>query len=215
MKKQPEKMVLPTQQRSIKSKEKILAAAESVFVQKGLHGARIDEISQLACVNKQRIYAYFGSKKKLYRQVLLKVYSLAATNEKIINLTEDDIPNMTLTIIESFFDFHQRHPQFWRLLAWENLYGGQSLKNEDWKSIRTSYICHIQKLYEAGQNKNCFNKSIDFSTYILTIFSVTYFYYSNQLTISHLLNLKLETKTVRQKIAEQLNEILTFNTSVQ
>lgn len=209
MKKQTKKLILPRQQRSIKSKEKILAAAESIFSHKGLHGARIDEISQLASVNKQRIYAYFGSKKKLYRQVLLKAYSLAATNEKIIFLTEKDIPNMTLIIIESFFDFHQQHPRFWRLLAWENLNGGKNLRNEDWKSIRSSYIHHIQKIYETGKNKGYFDKNIDFSTYILTIFSVTYFYYSNQLTISHLLNLDLETKTVRQKIAKQLNKILT------
>lgn len=201
-------IILPTQQRAVKSKESILDAAETVFSQKGLHGARIDEIASLASVNKQRIYAYFGSKKNLYHQVLLKVYSLAASSEKILELTENDIPNMTLVIIDNFFDFHQNNPHFWRLLAWENLNGGKSLKKEDWKKIRSSYISHIQNLYEMGQQKGFFKKSLDFSTYILTIFSITYFYYSNQLTISHLLNLDFETNLVRQKISKQLNEIL-------
>ena len=207
MKRKNKAIILPVQQRSVKSKENILAAAETVFAQKGLHGARIDEISQLANVNKQRIYAYFGSKKKLYRQVLLKVYSLASTNEKILSLTEKDVPDMTLLIIESFFDFHQKNPQFWRLLAWENLNGGKSLNTDDWQKIRSSYIAHIQKLYQIGQQKGHFNKNLDFSTYILTIFSVTYFYYSNQLTISHLLNLDLESKTMRQQITQQINSI--------
>jgi TetR/AcrR family transcriptional regulator len=209
IRKKEKNVILPTQQRAVKSKESILGAAETVFSQKGLHGARIDEIATIASVNKQRIYAYFGSKKSLYHQVLLKVYSLAASSEKILALSEKDIPNMTLLIIENFFDFHQNNPQFWRLLAWENLNGGKSLKNEDWQKIRSSYIYHIQKLYEIGQQKGSFKKGLDFSTYILTIFSVTYFYYSNQLTISHLLNLDLETKTIRQKIGKQLNEILT------
>jgi AcrR family transcriptional regulator len=208
-KKTIKKMVLPTQERSIKSRDDILAAAENVFAQKGFHGARIDEIAKLASVNKQRIYAYFGSKKYLYRQVLLKVYSLAATNEKILSLNQDDIPSMTGMIVESFFDYHRRHPQFWRLLAWENLNGGKSLKNEDWTTIRSFYIYHIQELYEIGKKKGYFNANLDFSTYILTIFSITYFYYSNQLTISHLLNLDLDAATVRQKITEQLISILT------
>jgi AcrR family transcriptional regulator len=209
MKKIDENIILPTQQRAVKSKESILEAAETIFSQKGLHGARIDEIASIADVNKQRIYAYFGSKKNLYRQVLLKVYSLAATNEKIISLTEKDIPDMTLKIVESFFDFHNRHPQFWRLLAWENLNGGKSLNNEDWKTIRSSYISHIQKLFEIGQEKEYLNKNIDFSTYILMIFSITYFYFSNQLTISHLLNLDLKNKMIKQKITEQLFALLT------
>jgi len=209
VKKETEKLILPVQQRAVKSKESILDAAETIFSQKGLHGARIDEIATIASVNKQRIYAYFGSKKNLYHQVLLQVYSLAASSEKILALTEKDIPNMTLTIIENFFDFHQNNPHFWRLLAWENLNGGKSLKKEDWQQIRSSYISHIQMLYEAGQQKGFFKKSIDFSTYILAIFSITYFYYSNQLTISHLLNFNLETKLVRQKLSEQVTEILT------
>lgn len=209
MNKIEENIVLPTQQRAVKSKENILEAAEEIFSLKGLHGARIDEIASIASVNKQRIYAYFGSKKNLYHQVLLKVYSLAASNEKILALTENDIPNMTLGIIESFFDFHQHNPNFWRLLAWENLNGGKSLKKEDWQKIRSSYISHIQDLYKIGQQKRFFKKDIDFSTYILTIFSITYFYYSNQLTISHLLNLDFETSMLRQKIAKQLNKILT------
>jgi len=209
VKKETEKLILPVQERAVKSKEKILSAAETVFSQKGLHGARIDEIAQISKVNKQRIYAYFGSKKGLYREILMKVYSLAATNEKILSLSEEAIPKMTRIIIESFFDFHEHNPQFWRLLAWENLNGGKSLKREDWQKIRSSYIFHIQNLYELGQQKGFFKKNIDFSTYILAIFSITYFYYSNQLTISHLLNFNLETKLVRQKISEQVTEILT------
>ncbi|MEN6387031.1 MAG: TetR family transcriptional regulator [Phycisphaerales bacterium] len=211
MKKQNEKMKIPVQERAVKSREKILSSAQRVFSQKGLHGARIDEIARLANINKQRIYAYFSSKKNLYHQVLIAVYSLAASNEKIIALREEDIPRMTFKIIESFLDFHQKHPEFWRLLAWENLNGGKSLKNEDWKAIRSSYVDHIKNLFEIGKNQGFVNVNVDFSTYILTIFSITYFYFSNQLTISHLLNLDLESITIRQQIAQQLNSMFAQN----
>jgi AcrR family transcriptional regulator len=203
------KTVKPKQQRSIQSKEKILKAAEKIFAQKGLHGSRIDGIAKLSKVNKQRIYAYFGSKAKLYRQVLLNVYSQAANNERLTSLTEKDIPDMTAIILKAFFEFHEKHPFFWQLLAWENLNGGKSLSNQDWNNIQTSYITHLKNLYEKGQQKKIFRTDIEFGTYLLTLFSFTYFYHSNQVTISHLLNLKLKSTPIKEKITLQINHLIT------
>ena len=45
-------------------KEKILQAAEESFAEKGLYGARVDEIAALSTVNKRMIYEYFGNKEK-------------------------------------------------------------------------------------------------------------------------------------------------------
>lgn len=200
--------VRPKQERSIISRQKILDAAETVFSEKGLHGARIDEIAKLSNVNKQRIYAYFGSKDSLYRQVLLNVYSLAAKNEKIMAMTENDIPNMTMITLKAFFDFHEKHPEFWRLLAWENLSKGENLTKTDWNNIKTAYIDYLEKLYAKGQEKGLFKKEINFSTYLMMIFAATYFYFSNQTTISHLLNLQLANRKLRKKIADQINQTI-------
>jgi len=200
--------ILPKQQRSIASKKKILESAEMVFSQKGLHGARIDEIAKLASINKQRIYAYFGSKKQLYRHVLLKIYSQAAENHKILELSEDDAPVLTRKILEAFFDFHENYPLFWRLLTWENLNGTKTLNASDWENIQSSYVNHIKKLYLNGQNSGLICRKIDFGSYLLLVFSVTYFYYSNQMTISNLLNLKLDNKKIKDTIANQIDFII-------
>jgi TetR/AcrR family transcriptional regulator len=48
----------------------ILAAAEQVFAQAGLAGARTDLIAAQAGVNKALLYYYFQSKEKLYQAVL-------------------------------------------------------------------------------------------------------------------------------------------------
>ena len=116
----------------------------------------------------------------------------AAENEKLIKLTENDIPKMTKSIIVSFFEFHKKNPLFWRLLAWENLNGGKSLSDQNWKKIESNYIEHLRGLYEIGQKKRLFNQKILFSTYIISIFAITFFYYSNQITISHLLSLDIK-----------------------
>lgn len=203
------KTIRPRQLRAIRSKESILAAAGEVFAEKGLAGARIDAIARAAGVNKQRIYAYFGSKEALYREVLLKVYGAAAANEALMGLGAADIPRMTGVILNTFFDFHARHPQFWRLLSWENLNGGQSLSAEDWKALRSVYIQHLRELYATGQENGVFRAEISFEAYLLTIFSLTYFYFSNQTTISQLMNLSLQSSQVQQRLAEEINQILT------
>ena len=59
------------QQRAIETRNKILAAAVSVFAAKGLNGATVDDIAAAAGVNKQRLYAYFGSKQGLFDAALL------------------------------------------------------------------------------------------------------------------------------------------------
>lgn len=203
-------LVAPKQERSRKTKENILATAEEIFAQKGLHGARIDEIANLATVNKQRIYAYFGSKQDLYRQVLLSGYSQAASDQRIASLSEEDIPHLTSRLLDMFFNFHKNHPRFWRLLAWENLNGGKSLRKSDWAGIRGSYIEHLKSLYLTAQKQGCFRKEIHFSSYLVMVFSVTYFYYSNQITMSHLLEFNLSNKRSQKKLGQDLGIILDF-----
>ena len=52
------------------SETKILAAAEKVFAEKGLKGARVKEIAELSGVNPAMISYYFGGKENLYRTVI-------------------------------------------------------------------------------------------------------------------------------------------------
>lgn len=205
-------LAIPKQERSIETKAKIFSTALKIFAQNGPHGSRVDQIAVKSGVNKQRIYAYFGSKKNLYREILIDAYTQAATNKQLTELGEKDIDRMTEVIISAFFEFHQSHPLFWRLLSWENLNGGSSLSLSDWSNIRNSYIRHIESLYHLGQSKEIFRKDIDFDTYILAIFSFTYFYFSNQLTISHLLNCRLKAKSVRHIFEVQLHSLLARGT---
>lgn len=202
----------PKQERSRLSKNKILESAIEIFAQKGPAGTRVDEIEAKAGVNKQRIYAYFGSKDNLYRQVLLKVYAQATENERLLKLSEKNIPEMTKTIINSFFEFHQQNPLFWRLLAWENLNGGKSLSDDDWKTIESNYIEHLRKLYKTGQGKGLFDKKILFSTYLISIFAITFFYYSNQLTISNLLSLDMEKTDFQSRFINEVQRLFVRTT---
>lgn len=200
--------VEPKQKRGKETKKKILEVATEVFAEKGLEGTRIDEIVARSQVNKERIYAYYGSKKKLYQEVLLANYMEIANSNILMDLDESSIPRLNEIVIDGFIQFHEKHPTFWRLLSWENLSNGENLSQEQWEGLRSAYIEHLKMLYETGQEKGYFRKDINFNTYIFTVFSITYFYFSNQITISHLLGVDFKSAKVKQQIQNELIHIM-------
>ncbi len=62
-----------TQSSDTDSRARILRSATEVFAGRGKHGARMEEIASRAGVNKALVYYYYGSREKLYRQVLKSV----------------------------------------------------------------------------------------------------------------------------------------------
>ncbi len=200
--------VEPRQKRSRGTRNRIFRAASGVFASRGFEGARIEDIARRAGVNRQRIYAYFGCKRDLYRAVLIHAYSEVAEFRGLQDLSEADLPGMTARIIDLFFEIHERKPQFWRLLCWENLNGGRSLSEEDWQRIRGSYIHHLAELYQAGQRRGVFRHDVDFTTYLLMLFATTYFCFSNRITISKLLALELGRGEVRHRVEEQFSRVM-------
>ncbi len=53
---------------------KILQAAKKVFVRKGLHGARMQEIADEAGINKALLHYYFRSKEKLFQAIFQEAF---------------------------------------------------------------------------------------------------------------------------------------------
>jgi len=110
----------PRHHDSVATREAILEAAERIFGDEGLAGARTDAIAAAAGVNKALLYYYFGSKEGLYRAVL-EVY-LADFNRQALELlsSEGSARSLLLRYINLHFDFigaHRHHgPLFQRML---------------------------------------------------------------------------------------------------
>jgi len=81
---------------------KILEAARQVFHQKGFNGARMQEIADLAGMNKALLHYYFRSKERLFETVFNETFSQIASKISEIFFSE-----MTLmTMIEIFINFY-------------------------------------------------------------------------------------------------------------
>jgi AcrR family transcriptional regulator len=63
----------------------ILEIAAQEFADKGLAGARVDEIAEKINASKRMIYYYFGGKEQLYRAVLEQAYAQIRARESAAN----------------------------------------------------------------------------------------------------------------------------------
>jgi TetR/AcrR family transcriptional regulator len=68
-------MVKPSGQAETDTKQRILDAADEIFVRRGIDGARMQEIADHAGVNKALLHYYFRSKANLARAVWLRIAS--------------------------------------------------------------------------------------------------------------------------------------------
>ena len=176
------------QQRAIETRKKILAAAVSVFAAKGLNGATVDDIAAAAGVNKQRLYAYFGSKQGLFDAALLHVFEeVELFSRKTVREAEAHPEKLTEILLRGFFRVHAAHPAFWRLLSWANLEGMESVTKLD--EARKNENDALRRIYDDAVRQGVL-KSERFETYLFVLLSVSYFRYSNRRTWNRTLNLK-------------------------
>lgn len=190
------------QQRAIETRKKILAAAVSIFARKGLNGATVDDIAAAAGVNKQRLYAYYGSKQGMFDAALLHVFEqVELFSAKTIQQANSHPDKLTKILLRGFIRVHAAHPVFWRLLSWANLEGmecvpklNQARKNENEALLR---------IYEKAIRLGLL-KAVRFETYLFTLLAVSYFCYSNRLTWTQTLNLKLSDRKWEKQLCEEM-----------
>lgn len=186
-----------TQQRAARSA--ILAAARSEFSCKGLAGARVNEIAALAGVNKQLIYYYFGSKNDLYRAALETVYTEIRSLERGLNL-EGMKPVEAMTALIGFsFDYLASHPDFIGLLNHENARGAGHVRASPAIRVTNSPLIEmIGKTLRRGVAAKAFRRGIDPVELYISVAGMSYFFFSNRLTLSSIFARDLAAKEVVQ-----------------
>lgn len=96
---------------------RLLEAARREFAAHGLAGARVDRIAREAGANKERIYAYFGSKEKLYDIVLETALQQIRAATPLEIADGENVGDF----VRRVFDFHRRDPSLMRIFMWESL----------------------------------------------------------------------------------------------
>lgn len=91
------------------TEDKILLAAQKVFIEKGMDGARMQEIANEAGINKALLHYYFRTKQKLFEAIFKMVFSQIFPN--LMELVNADLPidEKLGKFIDQYISLLQKH----------------------------------------------------------------------------------------------------------
>jgi AcrR family transcriptional regulator len=177
-----------------RTKANILEVAAAEFGEKGLAGARIDEIAALTKTSKRMIYYYFGNKEGLYLAVLEESYKKVRDIEAELHL-QDLEPEQALRRLVAFtFDHHLSHENYIRLVMSENINRGQYIaQSKNIQELNVPAIAAIRHLYQRGVKARVFRPGLDAVDIHASISALSFFNVSNRHTFGVIF--KLDTRS--------------------
>ena len=90
--------------------QKIMDAARTVFLRKGMDGARMQEIADEAGINKALLHYYFRNKEKLFQAILHETFRKAFPDVMGIMDSEMEFEKKIEAFIDKYFDILQQNP---------------------------------------------------------------------------------------------------------
>ncbi|WDF74005.1 TetR/AcrR family transcriptional regulator [Novosphingobium sp. KACC 22771] len=168
---------------ALRTREDILEVAGHEFSEKGLAGARIDEIAEKTQTSKRMIYYHFGSKDGLYQAVLQRAYETIRNQEQAARF-EDLSPEQALrAIIGHNFDYHFEHPDFVRLVMNENVHKGDHIAQiPGMRERNRTVIAALGAILKKGVDQGVFRDGIDPVDLHMTISALSFYNVSNRYT---------------------------------
>ncbi len=168
-----------------RSQNTILAAARDEFAEFGLGGARMDRIAERAGLNKRLIYYYFEDKEKLFESVLEQAYLHIREAERALRLQDLQPADAVRRLVEFTWNYYLENPEFLTLLNSANLHRARHLQGSDRvREMNSPLIAMLGEIVERGRKDGSFRGGIDPVQLYVSIAALSYFYLSNNHTLS-------------------------------
>jgi AcrR family transcriptional regulator len=185
----------------------ILAVATHEFSDKGLSGARIDEIAERTHTSKRMIYYYYGSKEGLYRAVLEACYRRIRSVEDSVDL-ETKPPLEALAELVGFtFDHHNQNEDFIRLVMVENIHRGANIASLP-ADINESAIGKLSDICRRGIAGRVIRADIDPLDLHMSISALCFFNVSNRHTFSTIFKADMTSAAATGKRRQQVTDLI-------
>lgn len=183
-----------------KTRENILQAAITEFVQQGLSGARVDAIAERTATSKRMIYYYFGSKEQLYVEVLSKLYGDIRSTERRLHLDELPPPDAIRRLVEFTFDHHDRNSDFVRIVSIENIHYGEYVKQSpEIRRMSNVVLLTLGETLKRGEKEGLFREGLDTLDVHMLISSFCFYRVSNRHTFGEIFQIDLPDEQVKQR----------------
>ena len=200
----------PTRTRAAEeTRRDILDAAVAEFSEKGLAGARVDDIAARTRTTKRMIYYYFGSKEHLYAAVLERLYGGMRDAERDLRLDGLRPAEALQRIVEVTFDHHAAHPVFVRLVSTENINEARFVAASP--TIRTrnaTIIGMLEPILEQGMREGTFRPGLGALDVHMLINGFCFYRVSNRHTLRAIFGLDLESPAVIARQRRMIGEVV-------
>lgn len=148
----------------------ILNAAKDVFIKKGFYGARMQEIADLADINKAMLHYYFKNKEELYERVYSELFEENFINAKNIFENKDSLKTKLKLYVNKLLEKMAEKPDVICFLISEyNRHPEKCRKfvNDSFASNSSEIIAYL----EAEAENKVINK-MDFRLFVLYLNSL-------------------------------------------
>jgi AcrR family transcriptional regulator len=192
-----------------RSQNTILAAARDEFAEFGLGGARMDRIAERAALNKRLIYYYFEDKETLFQAVLEQSYRDIRQAERQLNLLELAPADALRRLVEFTWAYYLEHPEFITLLNSANLHKARHLQESSKaRDLNSPLIEMLAGILESGRRDGSFRGGVDPMQLYISIAGLSYFYLSNNHTLSAIFGRDLLTGKARQERLTHMCDVI-------
>jgi AcrR family transcriptional regulator len=192
-----------------RTKADILEIATHEFSEKGLSGARIDEIAERTRTSKRMIYYYFESKEGLYRAVLEESYRRIRSIEATLDLEHKPPLEALAQHVRFTFDYQLANPDFIRLVMVENIHNAvhiaqlSSAQQSNMAAIET-----LRSLVERGVAAGVMRKDLDPIDLHMSISALCFFNVSNRHTFSTIFKVDMVSLAATAARRESVTDLI-------
>ena len=192
-----------------RSQAAILAAARDEFAEHGLGGARVDRIAERAGLNKRLIYYYFEDKEKLFQAVLEQTYRDIRDRERELHLEDLDPVDAVKRLVEFTWNYYLEHPEFLTLLNSANLHRARHLQgSRRARELNSPLIETLALILERGRRAGVFRGGVDPVQLYVSIAGLSYFYLSNNHTLSAIFGRDLLAPKARTERLSHMSDVI-------
>ncbi len=187
----------------------ILDVATAEFADKGLAGARIDEIAARTRTSKRMIYYHFKNKEQLYLKVLENAYGRLREVEHGMQLDDLEPEDGLRRLVAHTFDHHADNEPFIRLVMNENMQRGEFLSRSTLiRQANVSAIDAVRSVYERGVAAGTFRRGLDPVDMHWTISALCFFNVANRYTFSLIFERDRDPQSAQRARRDQVIDIV-------
>jgi len=192
-----------------RTRAEILQVATAEFARVGYSGARVDNITALTRTTKRMLYYYFGGKEQLYVAVLEQAYGEIRDIEQQLNLEHLSPAEALRTLAELTFDYHDKHPEFIRLVADENMHDAEHMRDSKWGGLNSPILALIQSILNRGYRDGVFHRRVKAIEVHTLMSALCFFRVSNQATVKAIFGYDMAAPSVRRRQRLFIAEVFT------